>query len=91
MLDPGASKLVSIIVPTFNRGDCIGETLQSIIAQDFTDWETIVVDDGSTDHTIQVLERFTQVDSRIRFYRRDINPKGPLLAATLDFRWPVGI
>ncbi|HEV8515562.1 MAG TPA: glycosyltransferase family A protein, partial [Cyclobacteriaceae bacterium] len=52
------SELVSIIIPTFNRGHLIGETIQSVIDQTFTNWELIVVDDGSTDDTKKRVEEF---------------------------------
>ena len=50
--------LVSVIVPTRNRAPLIGETLQSVRAQTYRPIELIVVDDGSTDHTAAVVERF---------------------------------
>jgi len=45
----------SVIIPTYNRGWIIKEAIDSILAQDYTDFELIVVDDGSTDHTSDVL------------------------------------
>jgi len=48
--------LVSIIIPTYNRAHLIGETLDSVLAQTYTNWECIVVDDGSSDNTNEVLE-----------------------------------
>lgn len=62
--------LVSIIIPTYNRADLIGETLDSILAQTYHNWECIVVDDGSTDNTSEVLANYTKKDSRISYYHR---------------------
>lgn len=62
--------LVSIIIPTFNRAHLIGETLDSIIAQTYTNWECIVVDDGSTDNTEEVVSAYVQKDSRFQFHHR---------------------
>jgi glycosyltransferase involved in cell wall biosynthesis len=48
--------LVSVIIPAFNRGWCLREAVDSVLAQEFTDFELIVVDDGSTDGTAGLLE-----------------------------------
>jgi glycosyltransferase involved in cell wall biosynthesis len=52
--------LVSVIIPTFNRGWILKEAIDSVLAQDHKDYELIVVDDGSTDNTPQILESFGQ-------------------------------
>ena len=52
--------LVSVIIPTYNRGWMLKEAIDSVLAQDFTDFELIVVDDGSTDDTGQVLAAYDQ-------------------------------
>jgi glycosyltransferase involved in cell wall biosynthesis len=52
--------LVSVIVPTYNRADTLGRTLQSILDQTFRDYEIIVVDDGSTDETRALVESSLQ-------------------------------
>jgi glycosyltransferase involved in cell wall biosynthesis len=49
---------VSVIIPTYNRGWILHEALESVLAQDYTDFELIVVDDGSTDRTPAVLQRY---------------------------------
>ena len=49
---------VSVIIPTFNRGWVIRETVDSVLAQDFTDFELIVVDDGSIDDTGRILDSY---------------------------------
>lgn len=57
---------VSVILSNFNCGGYIGKTLTSIIAQTFTDWEAIVVDDGSSDDSRGIILDFAQKDSRIK-------------------------
>ncbi len=61
---------VSVVVPAFNRAETIAVTLDSLVAQSFTDWEAIVVDDGSTDSTAAVVERYAVSDARIRLLRQ---------------------
>ncbi|MBT3365678.1 MAG: glycosyltransferase [Nitrospina sp.] len=50
--------LVSIIIPTFNRGYCLAESICSVLDQSFTNLELIVVDDGSTDNTLEIVRKF---------------------------------
>ena len=52
---------VSVIIPTFNRGYCLAESVNSVLRQSFTDFELIVVDDGSTDNTPDVVRQFPEV------------------------------
>ncbi len=52
--------LVSVIIPTYNRGWILKETIDSVLAQDFTDFELIVVDDGSTDNTQSILSSYKE-------------------------------
>jgi len=56
--------LVSIIIPTYNRADLIGETLDSVLAQTYQNWECIVVDDGSADNTKELVQSYVDMDSR---------------------------
>jgi len=53
--------LVSVIIPTFNRGYCLEESIRSVLQQNFVDFELIVVDDGSTDNTSELVARFPTV------------------------------
>ena len=62
--------LVSVIVPTYNYGRFIGETLDSLRAQTYAEWECVVVDDGSTDDTEEVVARVSAADSRVRYLRQ---------------------
>lgn len=56
---------VSVIIPTYNRADLIGQTLQSVLAQTYTEFEILVVDDGSTDGTVGLLNTYDQPQVRI--------------------------
>lgn len=70
--------LISIIIPTFNRAHIIGETLDSVINQTYTNWECIIVDDGSTDNTAQVITKYLDKDKRFQYHKRPENKlKGP--------------
>jgi glycosyltransferase involved in cell wall biosynthesis len=68
--------LVSIITPSFNRADVIGETAESIFRQTYIHWEWVIVDDGSTDNSWEIIEKFAQQDSRIKIFKRSRGPKG---------------
>ena len=57
--------LVSVIIPTYNRADCITKAIDSVLAQTYKNYEIIIVDDGSTDDTKQVLQAYIE--------RRDID------------------
>ena len=65
--------LVSIVIPAFNRGGCLADALASLQAQTWTNWEVIVVDDGSSDSTIEIVESVRARDARIRLVRHDAN------------------
>jgi glycosyltransferase involved in cell wall biosynthesis len=62
--------LVSVIVPSYNYGHFLAETLASVRAQTWDAWECIVVDDGSTDDTSEIALAHAQTDGRIKYVRR---------------------
>jgi glycosyltransferase involved in cell wall biosynthesis len=62
--------LVSVIVPAYNYGHLIRETLDSLAAQTYGAWECVVVDDGSTDDTQAVVEAYAARDARVRYVRQ---------------------
>jgi glycosyltransferase involved in cell wall biosynthesis len=66
---------VSVIIPTYNRGHLIVETLNSVFAQRFTNYEIIVVDDESTDDTEEVLKDFV-LSGKIQYIRQDKGGQG---------------
>lgn len=68
--------LISVIIPNFNRGDIVAETLDSLIQQDYPNWEVWVVDDGSSDDSEKVVKAYQQKDGRFHFMNRDREPSG---------------
>lgn len=59
---------ISVVIPTYNRAGYIAETIQSVIDQTYVDWELIVLDDGSTDETAQVVAHFGE---RVKYVYQD--------------------
>lgn len=73
--------LVSIITPTYNCGSFIAETMDSVLAQSYTDWEMIIVDDCSTDDTRAVVEAYQAKDQRFIYHCLEQN-SGAAVART---------
>ncbi len=67
-----APPVVSVLMTAHNREDYIAESIESVLAQTFTDFELIVVDDGSTDGTVEVVTRYLK-DPRVRLIRNERN------------------
>src|SRR5690349_4715845 len=60
------SPLVSIIIPAYQASRSLLHTLESVIAQEYNDFEVVVVNDGSTDTTIEIIDHYSRLDGRIR-------------------------
>ena len=60
-------KLVSIIVPCYNQGNYLNDSLQSVLNQTHASWECIIVDDGSTDETKDIASKWVEKDSRFKY------------------------
>src|SRR5690606_5654510 len=60
-------ELVSVIVPCFNYGSLLTETVASLRNQTYAHWEALIVDDGSTDHTAEVARQLASEDGRVRY------------------------
>ena len=63
-------RLISIVIPTYNRAQLLVKTLYSVLAQTYVYWECIVVDDGSTDDTKEIINGFMAQDARIKYFKR---------------------
>ena len=62
--------LVSVITPTYNHEKFIASCIQSVIAQSFSAWEMVIINDGSTDGTAEIIGEFARQDERIRVFNR---------------------
>jgi glycosyltransferase involved in cell wall biosynthesis len=72
---------LSILMPTYNNSAYLAEAIDSILGQTFTNFEFLIVDDGSTDASPQILADYAAKDSRIRIIRNEVNQK---IAASLN-------
>ncbi len=68
--------MISVIMPVYNRENTILDAISSVINQSYTEWELIVVDDASTDHTRNCVEEICKTDARIKIINND-RMKGP--------------
>jgi len=80
--------MVSIIIPTYNYAHYLNETLQSVSEQTYTNWECIVIDDGSTDNTSEIVNEFIKKDNRFQ-YKHQQN-KGVSAARNLGIKTSKG-
>jgi glycosyltransferase involved in cell wall biosynthesis len=64
---------LSVLMPVFNAGAFLKESIESILNQTYENFELIILDDGSTDESVEIVNQFLKKDSRIKFYRNPIN------------------
>lgn len=70
--------LISIVLPTFNGEQYIAKSIQSCLDQSYKDFELIIINDCSTDNTINIISEYAKKDSRIKIIHNDINLKLPV-------------
>ena len=82
--------LVSVIVPSFNSARFLGQCIQAVIDQTYSNWEMLIVDGGSTDKTVSIVEEFALAESRIKLID---NPEdnGPAQARAVGIRESRGV
>lgn len=61
--------MITVITPTYNRAELVQATIKSVLAQSYTDWELVLVDDGSTDNTEEAIQLFLS-DKRISYHKK---------------------
>lgn len=69
--------LVSVILPTYNRESYLTESIESVLAQTYTNFELLIVNDCSTDYTAELLDDFRKKDQRIRVIENEVNKGAP--------------
>ena len=72
--------LVSIIMPVYNCEKYLKESIESVISQTYKNWELLIVDDGSRDNSVSIIEAYVKKDSRIRLYKNESEEHGPGVA-----------
>lgn len=65
--------IVSVVIPAYNREQCIKKAIQSVLSQTYPSFEIIIVDDGSTDNTSRLVATFVEEDQRIRHLQHDLH------------------
>jgi glycosyltransferase involved in cell wall biosynthesis len=65
--------MVSVLMTAFNRQDYIEDAIQSVLASSFTDFELIIVDDGSTDNTVAIARNYAKLDDRVKLFVNEKN------------------
>ena len=73
--------LISVVLPTYNGEKYISQSIESIIKQTLTDWELIIVNDNSTDNTVEIVEKYMRQDRRIKVIH---NIKNQMLPMSLN-------
>lgn len=61
--------LISVVIPTYNRADFVEQAIQSVLNQTYSNFEVLVIDDGSTDNSAELIQKMAETDKRIRFYQ----------------------
>ena len=71
-------RLVSVIIPIYNMAKFLCETLDSVLASDYPNFEVILMDDGSTDNSLDIAKEYAEKDSRVCTYTQ--SNSGPCVA-----------
>ena len=79
---------VSVIITCYNQAHCIINTLKSVVAQTYTNWESIIIDDGSLDDSAEVIKEFIKDDTRFTYLFQ--NNQGVSIARNKGFDQATG-
>ena len=78
---PTTSVLISLVITVFNRERYLAKAIESVISQTWPEWELIVWDDGSSDHSVEIAKSYAETQPRIKVYANQHLGRGPALAA----------
>ncbi len=67
---------ISVIIPTYNRAHSLPRAIKSVLMQTYKDFELIIVDDGSTDNTYEIVNKYIEKDDRVKYIKHEINKGG---------------
>jgi abequosyltransferase len=83
---PNKEYLLTICIPTYNRGDLLKETLESIVQQATEDIEIVILDSGSTDNTSEVVKHYQRTNTRIKYHYNNVKRGIDVdMSATVEF------
>jgi glycosyltransferase involved in cell wall biosynthesis len=82
--DGGGDPLISVVLPVYNGAKYLAEAIDSILAQTFTDFELIMIDDGSTDGSLHIMREYEQSDARVRVVARENRGVATTLNDSID-------
>lgn len=80
--------LVSVVMPAYNAAPYLPETIESVLAQTFNDFELLIIDDGSTDNTAEIAHQYSQQDSRVKLLSQE--NQGVSVARNLGIQMSLG-
>ena len=63
--------MISVIIPIYNSENLLNDCIASIVNQDFSDWELLLIDDGSTDKSSDIAHQWAKRDNRVKYYRKE--------------------
>ena len=63
--------MISIIIPAYNAADYLAQTIESVLNQTYSDFELILIDDGSTDRTREIIKDYQCKDARIKYFYKE--------------------
>lgn len=82
--------MVSVVIPVFNRKEYVEKMILCIINQTYTNWELLLIDDGSTPDVVLMMKKYSQKDTRIKVYIRDKQPKGAPSCRNIGLQYSSG-